>query len=56
MDPIEPTIMQKETLVKDDGRTLIYYRFVPESSLGSASDSSGTPAEPAAPPAGEGRG
>jgi len=29
MDPREPTIMQKETVVKDDGRRLIYYRFVP---------------------------
>ncbi len=25
----ERTIMQKEILVKDDGRRLIYYRFVP---------------------------
>ncbi|GEM_PF-2294011 len=24
----EPTIMQKETVIKDDGRRLIYYRFV----------------------------
>ena len=29
MEPREPTIMQKETIVKDDGRRLIYYRFVP---------------------------
>lgn len=29
MDPRESTIMQKETVVKDDGRRLIYYRFVP---------------------------
>jgi hypothetical protein len=26
----ESTVMQKETIVKDDGRRLIYYRFVPE--------------------------
>jgi hypothetical protein len=26
----ERTVMQKETIVKDDGRRLIYYRFVPE--------------------------
>ena len=30
MDPTEKTIMQKETVIKDDGRRLIYYRFVPE--------------------------
>lgn len=32
MDQPERTIMQKETLVKDDGRLLIYYRFVPADS------------------------
>ena len=25
----DETIMEKETVVKDDGRRLIYYRFVP---------------------------
>ncbi len=29
MDRESNVIMQKETLVKDDGRRLIYYRFVP---------------------------
>lgn len=32
MDQPEDTIMQKETVVKDDGRLLIYYRFVPAGS------------------------
>lgn len=30
MDNADRTIMQKETIIKEDGRRLIYYRFVPE--------------------------
>lgn len=33
MEPREDPVMQKETVVKEDGRVLIYYRFVPATSL-----------------------
>lgn len=29
LEPQADTIMQKETVVKEDGRVLIYYTFVP---------------------------
>jgi hypothetical protein len=28
METPEPSLMQKETVIKDDGRRLIYYRFL----------------------------
>jgi len=42
MNSCDRTVMQKEAIVKEDGRRLIYYRFVPEASE--------PPAESAAPP------
>jgi hypothetical protein len=47
MDRESNLMMQKEILVKDDGRRLIYYRFVP-------AEAGVEPAAVAAPPSEEG--
>jgi hypothetical protein len=44
-NPKDETIMEKETVVKDDGRRLIYYRFVPASPAAPAEASPRAPRE-----------
>ncbi len=41
MDSSERTVMQKETLIKEDGRRLIYYRFVSEPTAPETGDKEG---------------
>lgn len=45
----EHTVMQKETLVKDDGRRLIYYRFVPAGDAPATRESETQASEPKEP-------